>query len=418
MKQINGLVIINDIRAVPLISSLKIYRNVPDLEIIAHESLFLNREFADFTNISWKYFIKYFLKFFFNLKILKAKCTEISDNETMGIFSSLYSITQDTSATEDKYPQIFSQLKNLALGSKDIVNYLKNNKIHKVFLFNGRTASSYLITKYCTHNKVKIFYYEYAGNRNGFRLYPLPPHAAGRIGEYLLNYYKNGVYNKVKLKESADIMKLEKLNSIYKKKANIVSENRYDIVIFLGSDFEYKSVDVEISELNWKGNLSFCQEVIQKYGINRKYTIRCHPNSEIDPNWNELYKELCDGLDKFKSIVEIIPPDSRIDSHKMIENSNLSISDLSTISLDAILLGKKVDIFGNTDIKHIYEDEWFNTRIKNNSNNYILNPFALTHNFFVFRFSFLEKYICYLLFLIHHSFTKINTIKWKIFYKK
>ena len=53
----------------------------------------------------------------------------------------------------------------------------------------------------------------------------------------------------------------------------------YDISIFLGSDFEYTSVDPEICDITWHGNFNFCKSVIEKYGIDKKYAIRCHPEA-------------------------------------------------------------------------------------------------------------------------------------------
>lgn len=407
IKNKKSIIILNDLRAVPILSVLKLKSNITNIDFVAHESIFLNKEFADYTNVYWKLIIKFFLKSFFKLKIIKTKEKVLNEEDKMGYYSSFYSITADSNASEVKYPKIAKEINNLALGSLDIINYLKSIEFDNLFIFNGRTASSYTITKYCVKNTKNLFFYEYAGHLNGFRLFPVPPHADGKLGELLLNYYKCGVYSLYSIFIAAEKLKNEKLNSIYKINNNEEINDKFDISIFLGSDFEYTSIDPEICDVYWSGNLNFCKTVILKYGIEKKYAIRCHPNSENDPNWSKLYKELIEGVKAISANVKIIPPNSKIDSHILINNSSLVVTDLSTISLDSILLKKETVIFGNTSVRYIQNNKWFNSQTEINLSDRIMLPYALTHNFFVFRFSKIEKMFGYFIFLIHRSFEKI-----------
>lgn len=410
-KNGQSFIVLNDLRSIPLVSVLKLKRAIGKSIIVAHESLFSNKEYADYTPLVWKYFLKLSLSVFFRIKIIKASCKELSEDEKMGFYSSFFSIVEDTSATEKKYPEIYRQLMNLALGAKDVVNYLNEIQPSNVFVFNGRTASSYLISKYCVTNGISIFYYEYAGHDNGFRLFPVPPHASGRLGALLLSYYKNGVYDVDSLKVAADLMRFQKLNSVYKLRTNQKSIKEYDVAIFLGSDFEYTAVDPEICEVTWLGNPNFCKSVIEKYGKNLSYVIRCHPNSASDPNWPELLRELQSKIAELNVSVDLIPPDSPLDSHDLINNSKQVVTDLSTISLDAILLGKPTDIFGNTDIRYIYTNPWFLEKHKSDIKSEIIKPFALGHNFFVFRFNLIERLLSNFLFLIQAAFKKIYKLR-------
>jgi hypothetical protein len=409
----NSIIILNDIRAVPIIATIKIRNNINNSILIAHESIFKNREYADYTNNIWKFILKIILKTFFGLKIIKSKITnELLETEKMGYYSSLYSITGDSNANENKYPLIAKQILKITVGTLDIIEYLEKKKPKNVFIFNGRTASSYLITKYCVKNCINLFFYEFAGHLNGFRLFPIPPHAAGKIGKLYMEYYKYGVYNNSEIIKAAYILKKEKLNSIYKKNNDVKSNEKFDICIFLGSDFEYTAVDPEICDITWHGNLNFCKFVFKKYGIDKKYAIRCHPNSSSDPNWENLYSELVKGISDLNVLnVNIIAPNSKIDSHDLILNSDIVVTDLSTISLDSILLGKNTDIFGNTDIKYIYNNSWFGSAIKTSISNKIMLPYSLGHNIFVFRFTPFEKIIGNFLFKIHRLFDKIYMYK-------
>jgi hypothetical protein len=403
-----SIVILNDLRAVPLLAALKIVRNTDSSIFVAHESIFENNEYADYTNGIWKRSIKYVLRLFFSLKVIGKSHTHLPEFSNLGVASSLQSITEDSSADQEKYPEIFKQIQCLALGAIDIIEYLTNIQeiIRSVYIFNGRTASSYPVTKFCVQKNISVIYYEYAGHCNGFRLFPLPPHASERLGKLILQYYRFGLYNLADQKVYANILIGEKLNSYHSKANKDVPVKNYDVVIFLGSDFEYTSVDPEICGVNWIGNPRFCKKVIEKYGTNCSYAIRCHPNSAKDPNWELLYDELKADLSEFDCLIDIYGPDKSVDSHQLIVDAKYVVTDLSTISLDAIFLGKMVDIFGNTDIKFISENKWMCEYSGDNLLNTMAEPFALAHNFLVFRFGYFEKILCRALYLVNRSFEK------------
>lgn len=401
-----NLIILNDLRSVPLLAVLKLKRNTLNASLIAHESIFKCREYADHTSITWKFLIKTVLVVFFRLHIIKTREQFLKSDEFMGLESSLISITEDSSANEVKYPNIYNQVKRLALGAKDVVEYISARQYSNIFIFNGRTASSYLISKYCVANNIQLLYYEYAAHCNGFRLFPVPPHASARLGELIYVNFRYGVYNLAGLKISANQFRFDKLNSIFSKKNKQAPGEKYDIVIFLSSDYEYTSIDFKICDVNWVGNIDFCKSVIKKYGENFSYAIRCHPNSANDPNWINLYHELKESIKSYKCRIDLYGPDIAIDSHHLILDADLVVTDLSTISLDAILLGKRVDIFGNTDIKYLHNHPWMCEVSGKYMHDTISEPFTLWPNFLVFRFSYLEKITCRLLFYVHRAFTK------------
>ena len=387
-------------------TAIKLLKNVPNAKIIAHGSLFRNKEYADYTNIFWKQILKWCLKFFFRLRIITKKNKILDESEKLGLISSLFSIVEDSSAGETKYPFQYNELYNLSLGAKDLVDYIREHKVQTVYIFNGRTAGSYLVAKYCSENDVNILYYEYAGHSNGFRLYENIPHALVPNGKAFLNYYKNGVYSLPGLKYAAKIIKAQKLLHDVKQKTTANTNSQYDVLIFLGSDFEYTGVDPSLTGVRWYGNANFCKQVISKFG-KKKYAIRCHPNSEIDPNWPILYKELKGSLSFHEEYIDFYGPDSEIDSHSLIMNSRIAVTDLSSIALDVILLGKKVEIFGNTDVKFIYENDWLNNQGGEMADK-IIFPFALVHNTPVFRFSLFEILVANILYIVHRSFQKIS----------
>jgi hypothetical protein len=402
-----NLIVLNDLRATPVLACIKLFYLVDESTFIAHESIFENREYADYTPRLWKHLLKYLLIIFFRLKLIKSSINDSNDVDVdMGLQSSLISITEDSNASKDTYPEVFSQLSKLVLGAKDVISFIQLNKFSNIYLFNGRTASSYLITKHALKSNINIFYIEYAGHANGFRLFPVPPHASKRIGALLLNYYRYGVYCSSQISKASEMLVKEKLNSSYAKANKLDVNSSYDICIFLGSDFEYTAVDEEICGVKWNGNIEFCKSVIKKYGLEKSYVVRCHPNSETDSNWVRLLVQLRHFLESTGAKIDLIGPNDKIDSHKLIKKSSLIVTDLSTISLDAIILNKPVDIFGNTDINLIYNNSWMRELSGKNLNKKIIEPFSLVHNFLVFRFTKLDKFFWIIMFYIHRGFEK------------
>ncbi|MDA9285248.1 hypothetical protein N9P94_00185 [Pseudomonadales bacterium] len=399
----------------PILTVIKLRRSLPGSKLFAHASVFISQEYADYTTNWWKKVIQVFLKIFYGLHVVPAQASVLDNLDLIGLESSLFSITEDSNASKEKYPEVYRSVERLALGSKDMVAMLQGEHDSKsnVYIFNGRTASSYLVTKHCVSNGLGIFYYEYAAHSNGFRLFPVAPHASGQLGELMLQYFRFGAYNIAQVCAAATLVRQRKLNSDFAKTNKVKPTVKYDVVIFLGSDYEYTSVDPEICGVHWYGNVDVCRRAVEKYGELRSYAIRCHPNSARDPNWPKLFSQLEESLERYSCSVEIIAPDIAIDSHQLILDSEIVVTDLSTISLDAIMLGKRVDIFGNTDIRHIYSSDWMETYSNGQMQHRIGEPFSLAHNFLVFRFSAIESIICRGLYYIQRSFYKFHN--WRIY---
>lgn len=413
----NTIVVLNDLRGVPVLSALKLRRSIPRSRLVAHISLFCNREYADYTNNTWKLVLKFFLVTFFNLKVVRSYATDLEETELTGVLSSLVSITEDSMATAADYPAEYEQLFKLGLGSKDLIDYISKRQLQSVFLFNGRGASCLLLTKFCVRQGLKVVYYEYAAHGNGFRLFPVSPHASRQLGLLLYDYYRHGLFNFADLRVAALDFRHNKLHSKFSSDNKLAPSEMHDIVIFLGSDYEYAWLDTEITGTIWNGNVSFCQSVFRKYGKGKRYAIRCHPNSIRDPSWVKLKKDLQIVAASQGENVRVYGPDEKIDSHELVRESELIVTAYSTISMDAIMMGKSVDIMGDSDIKYLYEDVWMNAK-EIGIGEAIVEAFSLGHNFLVFRFSLIEKIVCRFLYYIQRSFDKTHFWKvskgWKI----
>jgi len=184
-------------------------------------------------------------------------------------------------------------------------------------------------------------------------------------------------------------------------------EKQYDVSIYLGSDHEYTAVDPEICNISWNGNIAFCKMVFAKYGNERIYAIRCHPNSYTDKNWPALFQELKQYASSAEVKIDLFGPASDVDSHDLMRRSRIIVTELSSIAVDAVLLGMKVDIFGNTDLRVILEKlsrEGHPRELR--ALDYIAEVFSLWPRFLVIRFNRIEKVCCIGLFYVHRFFDK------------
>lgn len=403
------MIILSDLRAVPLIAALKIARENRDSILLASKRLFYNREYADYTPLVWKLLLMVFLKIFCNVKIIaKDESTCLDDSETMGLTSSLYSITNDSGATKTTYPGIYNEVKELALGSKEVVNYISSFGASLVYLFNGRTASSYLVSKHCHNLGIEVAYYEYAGHCNGYRLYPVPPHASGDIGRIIMKFRDEAVISIPELRRNAIRFRKAKLDNEYSVNNRGTSKKEYDVSIYLGSDHEYTAVDPAICNISWQGNIAFCRNVLAKYGVEKSYAIRCHPNSYHDKNWLVHFEELQEFVSSTKADIDLFGPDSKVDSHDLMRKSSRVVTELSSIAVDAVLMGLEVDIFGNTDLRVILQNlDCRSNWTQEEKSIYIAEVFSLWPRFLVVRFNRKEKLACRALFYVHRFFDKI-----------
>jgi hypothetical protein len=311
----------------------------------------------DFGHIfpQWYKIIKiYTIKLFFDLKIIEfSDDKKINSDDVVAIKSSLCSITSDSLADKDNYPNLYNNLRDLVFGAKDIIDFLENSNLNSVYIFNGRTASSSPISAYLWNNKVPTFFYEF-GNRFGssYTIFDFPLHNAYEYGLRLVNFY-NSIKIKTKVEESGSEFIKQKLNNDFTKNYKIEVTKKYDIAIFLGSDHEYSNLNSQMYGIELLGNFELVKRVYQKYGKSKSYAVRAHPNQMSDPSWRSILVPIIEFCSA--NSIDFIQPNSPISSYSLIKKSDIIVVELSSICIDAIILGKNVDIWGNNSVKAILD---------------------------------------------------------------
>lgn len=274
-------------------------------------------------------------------------------NDNTGVLSSLLSITNDSAAKPREYPELWKSLCRLADGADDIVGYLQKKPPAEVYLFNGRLASTYSISRYAISVGIDCQFYEYGSHRREYVLTPFPVHNFQKWGVAAFGEYKRLAESDANLEPWGRDYRDTKLSNQFTAAYEDGCSDEYDVSIFLSSSHEFASLDPELCGVNYRPELSFVQEVVASNGRQKKYAVRCHPNQAADKNWRltlQPLEEYCSEAD-----IEFYPPNSKVSSHELIRRSTCIAVDISSIGIDAVLLGKPIQIFGQPDYRFAYE---------------------------------------------------------------
>ena len=410
-----AVVVINDLRAVPVLAALKVARLLlrtgQPVEVVVSRRLLHCRDFGDYMPTLYKIAVLALLRAFFGVRAIAANpATEVTEVESMGITSSLYSITNDSGADRQSYPQTYEELVSLSKGAKEVIAHVESESVAKIYLFNGRTASSYPLSRFAHARNLTTLYYEYASGYKGFKLYPCPPHASWQLGYALIKFYRQAVISLPVMASEAQTFERLKINNPYAVANNRPLSKEYDVSMFLGSDHEYTAVDPSICGIEWRGNLDFCKRVVAKYGPGKRYAVRCHPNQRSDKNWRVLSAEIVQFCNDAGA--DFYGPDSGVASHDLIRKSHIVATDLSSIALDAVLLGKEVDVFGATDLQKILQQMHDSLRSTPAlCKKIVAEMFGLSERLFYIRFNRVEALLCMVMAKVNAVFMKVYTAR-------
>ena len=352
-------VIVNDVRAIPLLTSLQVAdsANPDDRAILITSARTLHaRDYGGnlYPRIYNSLKIRYLQQFHGLILVPEDPRTTLSPKEELGVLSSLCSVTQDTFASREKYPELYAEFESLAKGGLEINAYLQRERPDMVYVFNGRTASQYPTVAMCRASGIPVRYFEYAASRaDGFTLFEFPPHYGYRVGQKLLEHFLALPPDDPTISERARRYRTAKLAGPYVSSYRREAKDAYDVVAFLGSDFEYTNLDQEICGVQSVGNLGLCRAVYEKYGASSRIAVRAHPNQRNDVSAAAVLAPVIDFCAAHG--ITFFGPESGISSYALIREAKVVAIDCSTIGVDAILLGKPVDVFGQNDLAAILD---------------------------------------------------------------
>ena len=368
------IIIVSDFRTLPLEAAISLYvqNKNHNAELWIPEESLSNNDFGQSDSELQK-----------RLKILIIRCiaktTIIKSNhdqkidDTTGIESSLTSITHNSRATKSEHPELWESLASLNRNAQTISEKLSASDCNNVFIFNGRLASTYEISKTCKKHNINAYFYEYSSIRSRFgqkyKLLSYPPHNMKRWGASILETYHRSVSDFLSMQKLGQSYKDEKFSNKFTHAYSESTSKKYNATIFLSSPHEYSALNNELCDIDNIDPLELVRSVNEETSSNAQIAVRCHPNQAKDPSWKEEFDDLINYCNKNK--IDFYPPDSDISSYSLIDKSEDTVVDLSSIGIDAFLMGKNVKIYGSPFFKDIVEYLLKNSQQKG------LNPLEL-----------------------------------------
>lgn len=226
----------------------------------------------------------------------------------------------DSLRSKSKYPNYWQILCLRALGAESISCLLKDEGLTSLIIFNGRTASLSTIVSTAYSEGISIYYYEMSLISRSFSFYPHAPHALNKLShDVVYDYlYQGRLLNICNL-----FPPLAPSSSCFSSLTTDSSDQLYETVVLLGSDFEYTNPMEEIVGITFHGNqklIMFAHDVLKNISDFYPVVVRAHPNIRNDPSCTILdhnYKPLCGEFG-----FEYIPCTSSVDTYELIRLSN------------------------------------------------------------------------------------------------
>ncbi|NEO24147.1 hypothetical protein [Moorena sp. SIO4A5] len=267
--------------------------------------------------------------------------------------SSLISQTKCSHPDPDHhYALIQRYLRSSAIVYEKARALILKYKPQQIISFNGRFACSKGIFEAAKQLGVEVQYHERGATYDRYEMFDEPPHDYAYRREKIKTYWQQAGIDREELghtfykrKRQGDGIGWTSFTSEQQK--GIVPEQRSNyrqIVYYSSSDDEYAAIGDLVKNPIFKNQREAIKSLITWVSnqIDCYLTIRVHPNlnkkSLKDRNWwNSL-----NGKN-----VQVIPPDSKVDSYALIDWADVVVTYNSTIGAEAAYWGKPSVVIGD-----------------------------------------------------------------------
>lgn len=326
------------------------------------KKLFKAQNFEHLNDEQIKYIRDWSIKF---KSINEVKTFEVDGVDIgMSVASSLISYLRDAEPDLIKYEQLLNKIIKSSLSVYfSYKNYFSINKPDLVYLFNGRLSNLRPVLRLCEINKINYVVHERGSSVNKYGLfYNHLPHSPQAIQERMLSHWASEKDEELKIEIANQFFKDRRAGielsgrAIFKSEdgAQDLPENwdvsKKNLVIFNSSDDEFAAVGREFfnPEFGKQINvLRYIKETLKNNNSIHVY-LRMHPNMKgMTEEAIQDIKELA-GSNFF-----IIPPESAINSYKLMDLSNIVITFGSTTGVEAVYSEKPSILIGNSMYRNL-----------------------------------------------------------------
>lgn len=277
------------------------------------------------------------------------------DNSNLGrgVASRLISLYRDHRFDTIKYSEQISKELNSAIKIYETFkNFILNNKVDKVYIFNGRITTEYPVVLLCRKYNIQFSTYEVAYTPNSYILRENAiPHdvnvLSNEIKELWELYGESNILNCHKYfknkRSRIQNLKFENFatNQILNQLPHGLNKSKINIGIFNSTIDEYAAVE------GWENLLYIPDETVGIRMIleefinydNYHFYLRIHPNmKEVSANTSQLV-DIKKIASEFNNLTVIWPNDP-IDSYSLLDVCDKIITFGSTIGIEAAYWGK------------------------------------------------------------------------------
>jgi hypothetical protein len=277
----------------------------------------------------------------------------------MSVASSLISYFRDAEPDLNLNNEILNKLFKASLSVYfSFKNHFERERPDLVYVFNGRFSNIRPVVRLCEHLSIPYVVHERGSTMKKYGLYYNHlPHSPSAIQAKMFNYWKSELNKKLKIEIAKEYFKGRRDGieiagkAIFKTKKENESlpdfwdTSRRNVVIFNSSDDEFAAVGREFFNPLFGKQidvLTFIKKSIKNHDAIR-IVLRMHPNlKNID---NILIRKTLElAGDNF----HVIPPDSPVDTYRLIDESDVVVTFGSTTGVEAVFSGKPSILIGNS----------------------------------------------------------------------
>lgn len=349
---VSAAIVLSDFRFDFLLAAIDIYATGSRSQLFVSGASLARGDFGDYVNEVERREILDLLAKRFRVKICELPVEDDVPVDFIACMSSLVSITNDSRATPARYPEIWRQCLGLERGSQAVRAEIKNGEYDRCYVFNGRTASTRAIARGSNEKGYPMPWVFEAGSLPGsYRVFRSPLHDRVQRGTELLAWSE-----KIRFRHSKRFARKSisaKLGNQFESSASEKSGVSFPTVVFPGSPHEYLWWDGPESAGLDSDPVRLVEEARAQNPGRGKIGVRLHPNMACDPSHDKILEELRANFSSDE--VEVISATSKQSSHDLIRRASVVVVAGSSISLDALYLGKKVVLLEKNEFSQIIE---------------------------------------------------------------
>jgi hypothetical protein len=268
----------------------------------------------------------------------------------MAVASSIISLTRDPEVDLSVLDDMVSRFLVAALSVyRSLQNYLKENPVDCVYVFNGRFAPVRAVLRACQSRGVTCYVHERGHDIHHYSLETnTTAHDLAYMQQQILGQWERAAGDS-RRKEIAEKYYLDRSKGVVqswysflgRQKEGLLPASwnpaRKNIVIFNSSEDEYAATDAQWNNPLYANQLEGLQRIVQSLEADHDgihLYLRIHPNL-IGVN-NKHTMALYDlGRDFF----EIIPPDNPVSTYALIKHADKVLTFGSTVGIEAVFWG-------------------------------------------------------------------------------